>query len=47
MRGAGHAGRMGSKRNAYTIHVGKPEGKRTLENQDVSGWIILKWILEG
>jgi hypothetical protein len=26
--------------------VEKPEGKRPLENQDVGGWIILKWILE-
>jgi hypothetical protein len=29
-----------AKRNAYRILVGKPE------DQDVSGWIILKWILE-
>jgi hypothetical protein len=26
--------------------VGKPEGKRPLEDQDVVGWTILKWILE-
>jgi hypothetical protein len=37
---------MGEKRNAYTLLVGKPEGKRPLEDQDVSGWIILGWILE-
>jgi hypothetical protein len=24
----------------------KPERKRPLEDQDVGGWIILKWILE-
>jgi hypothetical protein len=29
MRWAGHVARMGEKRNAYGIFVGKPEGKRT------------------
>jgi hypothetical protein len=28
MRCAGHVARMGEKRNAYIILVGKPEGKR-------------------
>jgi hypothetical protein len=28
MRWAGHVARMGEKRNAYRILVGKPEGKR-------------------
>jgi hypothetical protein len=41
MRWAGHVTRMGEKRNAYRILVGKPEGKRLL-----GGWTILKWILE-
>jgi hypothetical protein len=27
----GHVARMGKKRNAYRILVGKPEGKRSLE----------------
>jgi hypothetical protein len=40
MRWAGHVSRMGEKRNAYRILVGKPEGKRPL------GRPILKWILE-
>jgi hypothetical protein len=31
MRWAGHVARMGEKRNAYWILVGKPEGKRQLE----------------
>jgi hypothetical protein len=31
MRWAGHVARMGEKRNAYRILVGKPEGKRPLE----------------
>jgi hypothetical protein len=30
MRWAGHVARMGDKRNAYRILVGKPEGKRSL-----------------
>jgi hypothetical protein len=30
MRWAGHVTRMGEKRNAYRISVGKPEGKRPL-----------------
>jgi hypothetical protein len=30
MRWAGHVARMGEKRNAYTLLVGKPEGKRPL-----------------
>jgi hypothetical protein len=35
---------MGARRNACRILVGKPEGN--LEDQDVDGWTILKWILE-
>jgi hypothetical protein len=31
MRWAGNVARMGEKRNAYRILVGKPEGKRPLE----------------
>jgi hypothetical protein len=30
MRLAGHVARMGEKRNAYRLFVGKPEGKRPL-----------------
>jgi hypothetical protein len=30
MRWAGHVGRMGEKRNAYRLLVGKPDGKRPL-----------------
>jgi hypothetical protein len=30
MRWAGHVARMGEKRNAYRILVGRPEGKRPL-----------------
>jgi hypothetical protein len=35
----------GEKRNVYRILVGKPEGKISLRNQNIGGWIILKWIL--
>jgi hypothetical protein len=44
-RWAGHVTRMGEKRNAYRLLVGKPEGRKPLEGQDVGGWIILGWIL--
>jgi hypothetical protein len=30
MRWAGHVARIGGKRNAYRLLVGKPEGKRPL-----------------
>jgi hypothetical protein len=36
---------MGEKRNANRILVGKPEGKRRWEDQDVGGWTILKWMV--
>jgi hypothetical protein len=38
MRWAGHVARMGEKRNAYRILVGKPEGKRSL------GRIRRRWV---
>jgi len=44
MRWAGYVARMGERRHVYTVLVGKPEGKRTLEDADVDGRIILKWI---
>jgi hypothetical protein len=46
MRWVGHVVRMGEKLNAYTILVGKPEGKRPLGRLRKNLWIILKWILE-
>jgi hypothetical protein len=33
MRQAGHVARMGEKRNAYRILLGKPQGKRPLGRQ--------------
>jgi hypothetical protein len=42
MKLAGHRARMGQKRNAYRILMEKPEGRRSLEDQGLGGWIILK-----
>jgi hypothetical protein len=38
MRWVGHVARMGEKRNAYRLLVGKPEGKRPLERPGC-GWV--------
>jgi hypothetical protein len=46
MRWAGDVARMGETRPAYSILVGKPDGKRPLEDLGVGGWTILRWILE-
>jgi hypothetical protein len=35
---------MGEMRGVYTVLVGKPEGKRPLEDPGVDGRIILRWI---
>jgi hypothetical protein len=45
MRWAWHVACMGENRNTYRVLVGKPEGKRLLEDQVVDGRIIVKWIL--
>jgi hypothetical protein len=51
MRWAGHVARMGEKRNAYRLLVGKPEGKRPLARPrhrwvDLGevGWSDVDWI---
>jgi hypothetical protein len=38
MRGTGYVTRIGEKRNAYGILVGKPEGKRPLGRRR-RGWV--------
>jgi hypothetical protein len=43
-RKTGHVTCMGEIRNAYKILVGKPEGKRPLEDLGTDGR-ILRWIL--
>jgi hypothetical protein len=37
MRWTGHVARMGERRNAYRILVGKPGGKNHWEDQDIGG----------
>jgi hypothetical protein len=46
MRWAGHVARMGAKRNAYRILVGRHKEGDHWEDQNVGEWTILKWILE-
>jgi hypothetical protein len=36
----------GEKLNAYSVLVGKPEGKSPLINLEIYGTIIVKWISE-
>jgi hypothetical protein len=45
MRWARHAARMGEKKNAYKLLVGKPEGKMLLGRLRRK-WIILRWIFK-
>jgi hypothetical protein len=55
IRWAGHVARMGEKRNAYRILVGKPEGKRSLgrprrrwvDNINRMGWYGLDRSVSG
>jgi hypothetical protein len=46
MRWAGHVARMGEKRNAYRLLVGKPEGKRPL-GRPRRRWVDNIWIYLG
>jgi len=45
MEWVGHVARIDERRDAYRFFVGKPEGKRPLEDPEVERKIILKWIL--
>jgi hypothetical protein len=45
MKWAGHAARMEEMTKAYTILVGKSEGKKHFGDLDADGSIILKWVL--
>jgi len=35
---------MGERRGVYRVLVGRPEGKRLLEDSGVDGRIIFRWI---
>jgi hypothetical protein len=41
MRWVGHVARMGDRRCAYNVLVGRPEGKNHLEDLRVDGRIII------
>jgi hypothetical protein len=43
MRLAGHVARVGKSRSVYSVLVGKPYGKRHLEDPGIDGRIILRW----
>jgi hypothetical protein len=45
MRWAGHGTLMGEEKLSYKVLMGEPEGKRPLGTLDLSGRIILKFIL--
>jgi hypothetical protein len=45
MRWTGHLAQMAEMRNVYKIFIGKPEGKRLLQDLSVDGMVILKRIL--
>jgi hypothetical protein len=45
MKWAMHVTCMAAMKNAYSILVGKPQGKRPIGNQGVDGRIIIEWIL--
>jgi hypothetical protein len=36
----------GEKRKAYSVQVGKPEGRRQFRKTGLDRWIIIKWILK-
>jgi hypothetical protein len=46
MRWAGHVTCVGERRNAYRVLVGKPEGRRHLEEPGIDERIILNWIFK-
>jgi hypothetical protein len=45
MRWAEHVARMGEKRNACRLLVGKQKERDHYEDQEVGGWITLRLIL--
>jgi hypothetical protein len=43
MRWAGHVARVGEGREVFKVLVGKPEGKRTLKDEEIDGRMGSKW----
>jgi hypothetical protein len=37
---------MEDRRGVYKVLVERPEGKRSLEDLGIDGWVILNWILK-
>jgi hypothetical protein len=46
MRWTGHMARMGERRGAYRVLMGRPVGRRPLERPRNRGEAILKWIFK-
>jgi len=46
MRWAGHVVHVGKRRDKYRILVGRPEGRRHLEDPGIDGGMILKSIFK-
>jgi hypothetical protein len=44
MRLAGHVARMGERRGVCRVLLGNPEGKNHLQDPEINGRIILRWI---
>ena len=40
----GPCSKYGERRGVDRVLVGKPEGKRSLGDPGIDGWIILRWI---
>jgi len=44
MRWVRNVARMGDRRGAYRVFLGRPEGKNHLESLGTDGRIMLKWV---
>jgi hypothetical protein len=46
LRWTGHVARMGEGKGVYRVMVGRPHGKRPLEDLGIGGRITLRWTLK-